>query len=92
MKKRLSKIEIEQIDGFQFDYKKAKSFLHCKNCIDQFLGSQLHEVMTPREYGMYEASTYDFTYPDGSISTIIVFWCKRCGRSMWDSRNLKKMY
>jgi hypothetical protein len=73
-------------ESITLDYKKAKRFFHCKNCIEQFLGSELHQSMTPSDYGLYEASTYAFKQPDGSEPDILVLWCKRCKRSVWDSR------
>lgn len=86
MKKDPTEQEIKRIEETTLDYKKAKQFFHCKHCIDQFLGSELHEIMSPKDYGMYEVSTYSFQYPDGSKAEIIVVWCKRCGRKVWDSR------
>jgi len=65
------------------DHKKAGNFFHCKHCIEQFLGSDLHQLMTPAEYGQYEASAYSL---DGE--NIVVVWCKRCKREVWDSRVL----
>ena len=82
----------EQIEGTELDYKKAKQFFHCKHCIEQFFGSELHEMMTPRDYGMYEVGTYDFEYPDGTNVEIVVAWCKRCGRKVWDGRAYQKVY
>lgn len=84
--------EIKQIEKTVLDYKKMKEFFHCKYCIEQFIGSELHDVMTPKDYGMYEAGTLNFTYPDGRNEEIAVVWCKRCGRRVWDSRRSAKMY
>lgn len=84
----MNKKERDQLEEIQLDYKKAKGFVHCKNCTEQFLHSPLHEIMTPREYGMYEVSTYPFVYPDKKVRDIIVLWCKRCGNKVWDSRKL----
>lgn len=84
--------EIKKIDDTNLVYRKSKTFFHCRNCIEQFKGSPLHESMTPREYGIYEASSYDFTYPDGTVAEIYVVWCRRCGRDVWDSRDLTKLY
>lgn len=74
----------------ELNYNKALNFLHCKSCIEQFLGSDLHKVMTPKEYGLYEASSYEYEHPSGEKEIIIVIWCKRCGRSVWDSRSVDK--
>ena len=84
--------EIRQIEKIPIDYKRAKEFFHCKHCIEQFLGSELHDIMTPKDYGMYEVGTYEFAYPDGSKADIAVVWCKRCGRKVWDSRRYTKAY
>lgn len=80
------------MEGTSLSYRKAKNFFHCKSCMQQFLNSPLHEVMTPKEYGLYEVSTYDFKDPDGAEREITVVWCKRCGRQIWDSRSLHKSY
>jgi hypothetical protein len=69
----------------RFDYKKAKKFFHCKNCMESFLGSELHESMTPRQYGNYEVSTYDLETPSGESVETVVVWCKRCGKEVWNS-------
>jgi formylmethanofuran dehydrogenase subunit E len=82
----------KKIDSIPLEYKKTKEFFHCKYCTEQFLGSDLHQVMTPKEYGLYEVGSYEFTYPDGNKAMIAVVWCKRCGRNVWDSRNYTKMY
>jgi len=84
--------QIEEIQNTELSYNKAKNFLQCKHCTDQFLGTPLHETMTPKEYGIYEVSNYTFTYPKGLKEDIIVVWCKRCGRHIWDSRNFTSMY
>lgn len=81
-----------EVDTRRLNYNKAVSFFHCKDCIEQFLGSELHESMTPREYGLYEVSNYEFEYPNGEKAMIIAVWCKRCERSVWDSRDMEKMY
>ena len=87
-----TKKDIDQIEEIQLSYRKSKSFFHCKSCIDQFLGSPLHEVMTPKEYGLYEVSSYEFLYPDGTKADITVVWCKRCSQKVWDGRDLMKIY
>lgn len=84
--------DIKIIENIQLDYKKSKNFFHCKNCIEQFLGSELNKIMTPKEYGLYEIGMYDFCYPDGTMATIPVVWCKRCGKRVWDGRSYTKLY
>jgi uncharacterized protein with PIN domain len=92
MKKDLSENEIRQIEKIPLDYKQTREFFHCKHCIEQFMGSELHDIMTPRDYGMYEVGVYDFVYPDGSLAPIVVVWCKRCGRKVWDGRRYERIY
>jgi hypothetical protein len=84
--------EIKEIEAKELNVNKAKNFFHCGNCIEQFLGSSLHKVMTPKEYGLYEVSTYEFAYPNGTRAEIMVVWCKRCGKSVWDSRDFTRLY
>lgn len=87
-----NKANIKKIQSQKLDYKKAGMFLHCKHCMDGFLGGGLHEIMTPRDFGMYEISDYPFEYPDGATANIMAVWCKRCGRRVWDSRHLQPLY
>lgn len=83
-------MKIKHVDNKSFDYKKTKLFLHCKECIEQFLNSELHKIMTPKEYGLYEVGISDFTYSDGTVVEVVVVWCKRCGKKVWDGRDLTK--
>ena len=87
MRKRdFNRFQINEIKNMELSYNKAKDFFQCKHCINEFMNNSLHEHMTPREYGMYEASFYPFIYPGGKKAQIVVVWCKRCGRVVWDSR------
>jgi hypothetical protein len=45
-------------------YEKAKRFIHCKNCLEHFNESPLHEVMTPRDYGVYEIAEFEIPIPN----------------------------
>lgn len=84
--------EIKEIENKRIYHSKGKNFFSCEYCLKQFTGSSLSETMTPRDYGMYEASNYSFTYPNGEKSDIVVVWCKRCGNRIWDSRDLVKAF
>lgn len=66
------------------EYEKTKTFFHCSACIKPFLGSTLHEVMTPGDYGSYEAGLYQLDNLE-----IVVLWCKRCHRQVWNSLALQ---
>ena len=90
--KEYTKDEIEEIKNKELSYVKAKDFFRCKNCIDKFSKSALNKTMSPREYGMYEVSKYTFRYPRSRKAEVIVVWCKRCGRNIWDSRDLVSIY
>jgi formylmethanofuran dehydrogenase subunit E len=92
MKKGFTDKEIEQIAGTPIEHDKTKTYFHCKGCMESFLESPLHKVMSPREYGLYEIGTSEFEYPDGKKVDIVVVWCKRCGLRVWDSRNLGKLF
>lgn len=70
----------------KFDYNKAKMFFHCRSCIEPFMGSELHESMTPREYGNYEIGTYDIKEGD-TTKEVVVAWCKRCQKEVWNSQD-----
>lgn len=85
-KKSFLASERKEIENTRIYHSKGKNFFSCDYCMDQFAKSPLSETMTPRDYGMYEASKYSFRYPDGEKSDIVVVWCKRCGNSIWDNR------
>jgi len=73
----------------QFDYENDdQQFLHCKHCLDQFLGSPTHEHMSPAEFMDYCASAYPITLDDGAQERVFVLWCKHCKRRVWDSGHL----
>lgn len=82
--------EKKKIHRTKLAYKNTRHFLHCKDCIDKFLASDLSKVMTQKDYSIYEVGTMDFKYPDGKTEKIMVVWCKRCKNRIWDSRNYKK--
>ena len=92
MLKKMTKKEIQKIMNTKLDYKKAGMFLHCKNCLDPFLKSKEHEKMSARDWGEYEISDYVFTYPNKLKANILVLWCKRCGKEVWDSRYLTHLF
>lgn len=81
-KKTLMKVE-------KLKYEDVKNFLHCKHCIEQFLESPLHEVMTPRDYSLYELGLSDLE-EDGNVRPVFILWCRRCGRQVWNSTILDK--
>ena len=83
----IKKVPIGQIE---FVYKRAKTFLNCAHCMDEIRGTTLSEHMTPKEYAMLEASAYMIAPADGGKKIeIMVIWCKRCGRPVWDSREVQ---
>ena len=92
MLKIMTKKEIQKIMSTKLDYKKAGMFLHCKTCLDKFLGSKDNKKMSPRDFGSYEISDYVFTYPNKLKANILVLWCKRCGKEVWDSRHLTHLF
>ena len=89
MSLKFTEDEKAEISGKKLSYSKTKGFFHCKDCMEQFLGSPLHQTMSPRDYGMYEAGQQLFAYPGGEKRMIVVVWCKRCRRLVWDSRHLE---
>lgn len=93
MKKPTQK-EMEIIDKVKLDYDKPEMFLHCKDCMSKFLESADYKsgLMSPKDWGQYQGSTYPFTYPDRSTANIFVVWCNRCEKSIWDSRHLTHLY
>ena len=71
------------------DYRRANMFLHCKHCHEEFSAGQFGHGQSPREALDYEVSSYPFEAHVGVIENIVVVWCKRCARSVWDSRHLR---
>lgn len=84
--------EIETIKNEQLNIDDSEMFLHCKECLQKFLGSPSHSTMTPSEAMEYEASAVPLTYPNGKTALVVVIWCKRCGKKVWDSRHLTHLY
>jgi hypothetical protein len=73
----------------RFDYENdEQTFVHCKNCLEKFLGSGTHEHMSPADFMDYCASAYPFTFEDGTTDQVFVLWCKHCKQRVWDSRHL----
>lgn len=71
------------------NYEDSVMFLHCRTCLpkipgDMPEGKSAHDIMN------YEASSLKFTYPDGKIANIMVLWCKKCSKQVWDSRHLQE--
>ncbi len=89
---KFSQEEKKKIMAVKLSYKNSKMFLHCQSCLGPFLNSAEHAKMSPREAMNYEVSSCPFKYPDGMVANIIVVWCKRCGRSVWDSRHMTHLF
>lgn len=93
---KLTKEEIDETEKIQVNYPEnglpETNWLHCKHCLSEFMNSPQHEVMSPRDYCSYEVSSYPFKYPNGVNANILVVWCKRCHRQVWDSRHLTSLY
>ena len=86
----MKKKTIQDVLGEGWNYELAEQFIHCKNCLDKFLGSEEHEEQSPRDYMNYEVSSYPFKYSNGHTEGIIVVWCKRCKLMVWNSSFLKQ--
>ena len=65
-------------------------FMHCKYCLKEF--DENPKGMSPQEAMAYEISSYPFEYPNGITANIIVVWCKKCHRQVWDTRHLKHLF
>lgn len=91
---KLSSEEIKKTSKIKLDYEKANQFLHCKDCLTKFLKSADYKagLFSPKEYMEYEVSSYPFKYPNGHTANILVVWCKKCGKEVWDSRHLTHIY
>lgn len=67
----------------------CKLALHCKSCLDEHNNGPYKDVMSPHEAMSYEAWAYEFEYAGGFKAGIVVVFCKKCGRKVWDSRHLQ---
>jgi len=86
-KKVFTSLQKKKIKDRVLSISKAKDFFHCKSCEVQFDSGPLKQSMTLRDFGLYEISKYAFLYPGKKKSVdIVVVWCKRCGRNIWDNR------
>jgi len=63
-------------------------FLHCKHCLKEFYSGGFGDGQSPSEAMNYEVSAYPLALGKRKFARIIVVWCKRCKRSVWDSRHL----
>ena len=87
MKKPTEK-QIKEIFKTELSQDNVKMYFHCKACLPK-----KHEYFpageSPQSFMSYEVSSYGFTYPSGVMANILVVWCKKCGKSIWDSRHLQ---
>lgn len=89
MKIKLTDKATEETFKVKLDYKKVSNFLHCGDCLDKYNKSSLRHSLSPHEAMSYELSGYHFVYPDGKKAHILVVWCRKCKKSVWDSRHLQ---
>lgn len=67
-------------------YEDAKVFFHCRNCSEQFLKSDLHKEMSPRDYSQYEVSLHEI-----DNKKVIAVWCKRCQKEVVNSETINNL-
>lgn len=65
----------------RYDYNSALGFLNCRICL-----AEKPEDRTPQEWNSLEAALM----PLGG-KNIVVLFCKRCGRMVWDTEGLDKL-
>ena len=82
-------MDMLETENAPLEYERAEMFLHCKHCLDKFYAGLFGDGDSPREALNYELSSYPFERKNGVKERIFVAWCKRCGRSVWDSRHLR---
>ena len=81
----LTEEQIKKTLNTQLHPENIIQYLQCVECLkkglprDESVKSFMHQI----------GATYGFTYPDGTRAQILVLWCKRCGKSIWDSRHLQ---
>ncbi len=63
-------------------------FVHCKYCLKEYYSGDFGDGKSPSEAMNYEISAYPIEMGRRKVARIIVVWCKRCKRSVWDSRHL----
>ncbi len=63
-------------------------FLHCAKCLQEFYDGKFGKGQSPGEALSYEATGYLLKTGKNRMARIVVIWCKRCKRSIWDSRHL----
>ena len=89
MENNFTKKELKEIFEKEIKYEEATMFMHCQNCLSKFIGSELHSYKSAHEAMEYEVSSAPFVYPDGTKASVLVVWCKKCGKEVWDSRHLQ---
>ncbi len=63
-------------------------FLHCAKCLREFYDGVFGDGLSPGEALSYEATAYPLKLGGRKMARIVVVWCKRCKRVVWDSRHL----
>lgn len=92
--KKLTLTEQRTIEAVKLDYNKDQMFLHCKQCVTKLLKSADYKagLTSPKEAMSYQASSYPFEFPDGTVENIVVVWCHLCENKVWDSRHMTHRY
>jgi len=78
---------IKKLMEADLDYEESAYFAHCQTCIP----SQVPKGQSPEEFGSYCVSAVPVVV-DGIKISVLVLWCKHCGKRVWDSRHLKHAF
>lgn len=92
----MNKADMKKIANTKLKYDKSTQFLHCDHCLNEYFKEREanfgESALSPRDAMKYETASYPFKFPDGHSEAIIVVWCSKCGRDVWDSRHLIHRY
>ena len=87
---KLTKEQWNELYQKKLNNEDSVQFFHCKTCFEQSLKEHgtKNEAWSPKKTLSYELSAIPIKYPDGSTIGVVVAWCNRCEKSIWDSRHL----
>ena len=87
---------LKQVQSFVPDYEDGYSFLHCASCLKEKVAGVFGKGESPEEAMSYVAAAVPMPIkekgkPTTNVGVVVVF-CRRCKKTVWDSRHLTHAY
>lgn len=88
----VTKEDIEFLQKADVSYEKAKMFMHCKTCIKDHQEGVFGGEQSPKDALSYAMGSVPLESPEGKVFNVVVVYCKRCEKPIWDSKHLTHLY